>query len=99
MKRSPACQRHITANTTEEIKFDGFRALAYIEDGKCRLVSRRGNEYESFHELCKSIADRLTGHTAVLDGEICCLDQFGRSQFNQLLFRRAQPFFYAFDAL
>ena len=33
------------------------------------------------------------------DGEICCLDQFGRSQFHQLLFRRAQPFFYAFDLI
>lgn len=32
-----ALQRHITANTTEEIKFDGFRALAYIDDGCCRL--------------------------------------------------------------
>ena len=77
-----ALQRHITANTTEEIKFDGFRALAYVEGGKCRLVSRRGNDYKSFHELCKSIADRLNGHTAVLDGGICCLDQFGRSQFH-----------------
>ena len=82
-----------------EIKFDGFRALAYVEDWKCRLVSRRRNEYKSFHELCASIADHLKGHDAVLDGEICCLDQFGRSQFQQLLFRRAQPLFYAFDLL
>src|SRR5207237_7400996 len=39
-----------------EIKFDGFRALAYIEDGKCRLVSRRRHEYTSFHDLCHAIA-------------------------------------------
>jgi bifunctional non-homologous end joining protein LigD len=82
-----------------EIKFDGFRALAYVEDGKCSLVSRRSNEYRSFHELCKSIADRLTGHEAVLDGEIVSLDQFGRSQFYELMFRRGAPFFYAFDLL
>ena len=39
-----------------EIKFDGFRALAYIEDGVCRLVSRRRHEYQSFRQLNGSIA-------------------------------------------
>ena len=36
---------------------------------------------------------------AVLDGEIVCLDPLGRSQFYQLMFHRAAPFFYAFDLL
>jgi bifunctional non-homologous end joining protein LigD len=31
-----------------ELKHDGFRSLAYVEDGKCRLVSRRRNTYKSF---------------------------------------------------
>src|SRR5215510_8203639 len=55
-----------------EIKFDGFRALAYFEAGRCRLVSRRRHEYKSFHELCASIANHLRGNEAVLDGEIVC---------------------------
>jgi bifunctional non-homologous end joining protein LigD len=63
------------------------------------LVSRRNHEYKSFHELCASIAAHLSGSTAVLDGQIVCLDQFGRSQFYELMFRRGQPFFYAFDLL
>ena len=82
-----------------EIKFDGFRALAYVEAGKCRLVSRRRHEYKSFRELCGSIANHPRGHEAVIDGEIVCLDQYGRSQFYALMFRRGQPFFYAFDLL
>jgi len=82
-----------------EIKFDGFRALAYIESGNCRLVSRRRHEDKSFHELCASIANHLRGNEAVLDGEIVCLDQYGRSQFKQLMFRRGDPFFYCFDLL
>jgi ATP-dependent DNA ligase len=53
----------------------------------------------TFHELCASIAAHLSGSTAVLDGEIVCLDQFGRSQFYELMFRRGQPFFSAFDLL
>jgi len=29
-----------------ELKLDGFRELAYVEDGVCRLVSRRGHVYK-----------------------------------------------------
>ena len=36
---------------------------------------------------------------AVIDGEIVCLDEEGRSIFNELLFRRGYPTFYAFDLL
>ena len=36
---------------------------------------------------------------AILDGEIACLDDNGCSQFNELLFRRGQPMFCAFDLL
>ena len=35
--------------------------------------------------------------SAVLDGEIVCLDKKGRCAFNDLLFRRGEPFFIAFD--
>jgi len=36
---------------------------------------------------------------AVIDGELVCLDAEGRSIFNELLFRRGYPIFYAFDLL
>ena len=38
-----------------EIKWDGFRSLAYIEGGRCRLVSRNGNEFKSFQSLNVSL--------------------------------------------
>jgi hypothetical protein len=37
--------------------------------------------------------------SAVIDGEICCLEANGRSNFKELLFRREWPYFYAFDVL
>ncbi len=37
--------------------------------------------------------------TAVLDGELVCLGDDGRSLFQRLLFRRDWPFFFAFDLL
>jgi len=36
---------------------------------------------------------------AVLDGEVCCLQPDGKSDFYTLLFRRDWPYFYAFDLL
>ena len=35
----------------------------------------------------------------MLDGEIACLDSDGKPQFRELLFRRAEPFYYAFNLL
>jgi bifunctional non-homologous end joining protein LigD len=81
-----------------ELKHDGFRALAYVEDGTCRLVSRNGNTFASFAGLAQSIAD-LIKQPALLDGENVCLDEYGRSQFNDLLFHRGAPYFFAFDLL
>jgi len=42
------------------------------------------------------IADHLIGKDAVIDGEIVSLDQFGRSQFKQAMFRRGEPLSEAF---
>jgi ATP-dependent DNA ligase len=42
---------------------------------------------------------RLGRRDAILDGEIVALDAAGRAQFNRLLYRRAEPHFYAFDCM
>jgi bifunctional non-homologous end joining protein LigD len=82
-----------------EIKWDGFRCLAFIEDGRCRLVSRKGNEFKSFPALNIALPKECKTERAVLDGEIVCLDDGGVAQFTDLLFRRGEPRFYAFDLL
>jgi bifunctional non-homologous end joining protein LigD len=79
-----------------ELKHDGFRAMAYIVDGRCTLVSRKNHTYKSFALLQDSLA-KLKAKTAILDGEVVVLDDEGRSQFNPLLRRRGQASFYAFD--
>jgi len=82
-----------------EIKWDGFRALLYSSSDGVRLVSRNGNTFKSFPGLCEGLARDLKGRRCVLDGEIVCLDPEGKPQFRDLFFRRAEPFFYAFDLL
>jgi bifunctional non-homologous end joining protein LigD len=81
-----------------ELKHDGFRALAHVWDGRCELISRRRNSYKSFQDLRDNLAN-LKVTNAILDGELVCLDAEGRSIFNELLFRRGYPIFYAFDLL
>jgi hypothetical protein len=49
--------------------------------------------------LCDGLARDLKGRRSVLDGEIVCLDSQVKPQFRNLLFRHAEPFFYAFDLL
>jgi len=82
-----------------EIKWDGFRGLLHSDSEGVRLVSRNGNTFKSFPGLCDGLARDLKGRRCVLDGEIVCLDTDGKPQFRDLLFRRAEPLFYAFDIL
>jgi bifunctional non-homologous end joining protein LigD len=82
-----------------ELKIDGFRALAYIENGQCDLVSRNGNTFRNFKGLAEWIGDNLRAENAVIDGEIAGIDDAGRSVFNDLLFRRRECLFFAFDLL
>jgi bifunctional non-homologous end joining protein LigD len=49
--------------------------------------------------LCTEISHSIRAHDAILDGEIVCLDDDGRSNFHKLLFRCDWPYFYAFDVL
>jgi len=65
-----------------EIKWDGYRAIAFIADGKLRLVSRNQNELtERFPEL-KDLPKFVHAKTAILDGEVVALDDEGRASFS-----------------
>ena len=64
------------SNFVFELKHDGFRAVAYIENGKCELVSRKNFVYKSFAGLSSMMA-KLPVKTAILDGELVCLDNDG----------------------
>jgi len=62
-------------------------------------MSRNGNEFKSFQVLNETLPSELRAESAVLDGEIVCLDRHGKPQFRDLLFlfRRGEPRFVAFD--
>jgi bifunctional non-homologous end joining protein LigD len=67
-----------------ELKFDGYRLVAGIQDGQVQLATRQGTDASAwFPELAQGLA-QLAGGPHILDGEACVLDDIGRSDFNRL---------------
>jgi bifunctional non-homologous end joining protein LigD len=65
-----------------EIKWDGYRAVAFIEKEKVRLVSRNQNELTHRYPELKDLAKSVKAKTAILDGEVVALDEQGRPSFS-----------------
>lgn len=65
-----------------EIKWDGYRAVAFLENGKARLVSRNQNELTARYPELKDLAQSVEANNAVLDGEVVALDNQGRPSFS-----------------
>jgi len=65
-----------------EIKWDGYRAVAFLQDGKVRLVSRNQNDLTAEYPELKDLAQNLRARTVILDGEIVALDEQGRASFS-----------------
>jgi bifunctional non-homologous end joining protein LigD len=86
-------------NLPFDLKYDGFRGLCYLEQGRCHLISRNGNLMNHFAGLSDQIAASLDVHDAILDGEIIAADETGRPQFYDLLRHARAPAYVAFDVL
>ncbi len=68
-----------------EPKWDGFRAIVTVAGGDVTLTSRNGNDLtERFIDVARAAKLGIRSADAVLDGEICALDERGRSRFSLL---------------
>ncbi|HEV2732195.1 MAG TPA: hypothetical protein VGV15_19365 [Terriglobales bacterium] len=66
-----------------ELKYDGFRALAVIENGRAQLLSRNGHPFASFADLAENITASIPNtKLTVLDGEIVCVDKKGKPRWH-----------------
>jgi bifunctional non-homologous end joining protein LigD len=65
-----------------EIKWDGYRAVAFIGDGRVRLVSRNQNDLTGQYSELGVLPTLVNAKTAILDGEIAALDEQGRASFS-----------------
>ncbi len=95
-----------------EIKWDGARTLARVQNGKPRLWSRSQRDVtDEYPEISSGVLRTVGGHEVWLDGEIVALDREGRSDFQTLqkrfsnikpsaeLMRQIPVVYYCFDVL
>ncbi|HSP66184.1 MAG TPA: DNA ligase D [Bryobacteraceae bacterium] len=96
-----------------EVKWDGVRALCYIQNGQVRMVSRNGNVIDRQYPELSILPHQVHAQTAILDGEIAALNERGVPSFELLqrrinvsdassvatLARHHPVVFYAFDLL
>jgi bifunctional non-homologous end joining protein LigD len=85
-----------------EVKWDGYRALAYVRGGETKLVSRNRNDLtERFSGVARAISQAVKSPDCVLDGEVCALDEEGRATFSAM--QQGKPgttyIYVAFDLL
>src|SRR5947209_856722 len=85
-----------------EVKWDGFRAIGRVSGGEATLTSRNGNDLTGrFAHVARELPKALKTTDAVLDGEVCALDEQGRSSFSAM--QRGKPgtpiVYYVFDLL
>ena len=65
-----------------EIKWDGYRAIAFLDGGKVRLASRNQNDLTPRYPELKDLPQFIRAKTAILDGEVVALDEQGRASFS-----------------
>jgi bifunctional non-homologous end joining protein LigD len=88
-----------------EIKFDGYRLEARIEDGRVTLWTRSGLDWtEKFGDGVVKALRNLPLHKALIDGELAVENESGASQFSLLQAdlsegRKDRFVYYAFDCL
>ena len=85
-----------------EMKWDGYRALAYLHNGAVNICSRNNKSFnQKYYPLVKRFADWTIN--AVLDGEIVVLNDAGVPDFGGLQLWRSEAYghllYYAFDIL
>jgi bifunctional non-homologous end joining protein LigD len=74
-----------------EIKWDGYRALCTVEDGKLSLVSRNGLDLLKRFPNLEGLATAFASIPVIVDGEVVSLDAHGRSAFQRLQESQKKP--------
>ncbi len=68
-----------------EVKWDGYRALCLLAEGKITMLSRRGNNLnKQFAPVAEALQQCVKAETAIIDGEVVALDENGKPSFQHL---------------
>lgn len=85
-----------------EIKYDGYRAISYVENGKVKIFSRNNIQFKKLNNIEKALKE-IEENAFVVDGEIVAFDENGRSDFSllqeNLKTNKNNVFYVVFDLL
>jgi len=65
-----------------EIKWDGYRAVAFIQNDSVRLISRNQNELTARYPELNDMPKAVKAKNAIIDGEVVALDSEGKPSFS-----------------
>jgi bifunctional non-homologous end joining protein LigD len=82
-----------------EIKYDGYRTLAFVDDGRTKWQSSNLIDVTAKYPELSEIAGSVNAKSAIIDGELVVLDADGRPRFELMQQHATQVAFYAFDVL
>jgi bifunctional non-homologous end joining protein LigD len=83
-----------------EAKWDGYRTIAYFRGGDPNLRTRRDQDYtERFAAVARELPRALRTSDCVLDGEVCAIDEQGRTSFSAMQKGGYPLVYYVFDLL
>jgi bifunctional non-homologous end joining protein LigD len=82
-----------------EIKYDGYRTLAFVKSGAARWQSSNLIEVTHKYPELSDFAGSVNADSAIIDGELVVLDEDGRPNFVLMQQHATQVAFYAFDVL
>jgi bifunctional non-homologous end joining protein LigD len=82
-----------------EIKWDGYRTLAFVDAGRVRMQSSNLLDVTAKWPELGELAEGVHAERAILDGELVVLDDVGRPRFELIQRHERQAAFYVFDVL
>ena len=74
-----------------ELKWDGIRALAFIEGGSVRLLNRGSRDITPGFPELSGLPKQVKADRVILDGELVCLDTLGHPSYSRLQQRLRRP--------
>jgi bifunctional non-homologous end joining protein LigD len=86
-------------NWAYEIKWDGYRTVAFVDAGTTRLQSSNLLDVTAKYPELAELAASVNSTSAIIDGELVVLDSQGRPSFEMMQQHATQVAYYVFDVL
>ena len=86
-----------------EIKYDGYRIVSYVENGKVKMLSRNNIDYTNKFASLKKSLQQIKEDNFIVDGEVVVFDKNGKTDFgmlqNNIKHKKNEFFYVIFDIL